>query len=91
MAGDVVHGLLRYPIEGDLHVGREHSLAVHLKLDEIIRVIDAADDKLIRAEDETDENLNELKEKYQALVEEADALRREVGEEAEARRQDGAA
>jgi low affinity Fe/Cu permease len=57
------------------------SLAVHLKLDEIIRVIDAADDKLMSAEDETDENLAELKEKYQVLVEEADALRQQVGGE----------
>ena len=62
------------------------SLAVHLKLDEIIRVIDAADDKLMSAEDETDENLNELKEKYQALVEEADALRHQVGDEQASRR-----
>ena len=30
------------------------SLAVHLKLDEIIRSIDVADDELMRAEDETD-------------------------------------
>jgi low affinity Fe/Cu permease len=55
------------------------SLAVHLKLDELIRALDSADDKLIRAEEETAEDLNELKEKYQALVEEADNLREQVG------------
>ena len=60
------------------------SLAMHLKLDEIIRALDSADDKLIRAEEETAEDLNELKEKYQALVEEADQLREQVsGRDAE--------
>jgi len=57
------------------------SLAMHLKLDEIIRAIDAADDKLMSAEDVTDEELAELKEKYQALVEEANQLRAKVGGE----------
>ncbi|HEX3303463.1 MAG TPA: low affinity iron permease family protein [Thermomicrobiales bacterium] len=55
------------------------SLAMHLKLDEIIRAIDAADDKLMSAEDVTEEELNELKVKYQTLVEEADQLREKVG------------
>jgi len=52
---------------------------MHLKLDEIIRSIDAADDKLMNAEDVTDEELAELKEKYQLLVEEAEQLRAKVG------------
>jgi low affinity Fe/Cu permease len=56
------------------------SLAMHLKLDEIIRAIDAADDKLMSAEDVTDEELSHLKEKYQLLVEEAEHLRAKVGE-----------
>jgi low affinity Fe/Cu permease len=44
------------------------SLALHLKLDEIIRVLDAADNRLMQAEDETDEELTELKERYQQVV-----------------------
>ena len=55
------------------------SLAMHLKLDEIIRAIDAADDKLMSAEEETDEDLAELKEKYLTLVQETDQLRAKVG------------
>jgi low affinity Fe/Cu permease len=44
------------------------SLALHLKLDELIRVLDAADNRLMQAEDETDEELTELKERYQQVV-----------------------
>ena len=55
------------------------SLAMHLKLDEIIRVIDAADDQLMRAEDETDEELAELKERYQQVVQEAEQLKGALG------------
>jgi low affinity Fe/Cu permease len=51
------------------------SLAMHLKLDEIIRVLDAADDRLMRAEDETDEELIELKTRYQQLEQEAKRLK----------------
>ena len=51
------------------------SLAMHLKLDEIIRSIDAADDQLMRAEDETDEELIELKTRYQQLEQEAERLK----------------
>jgi low affinity Fe/Cu permease len=46
------------------------SLALHLKLDEIIRAIEAADDDLIEAEDETEEQLALLKAKYHLLAEE---------------------
>jgi low affinity Fe/Cu permease len=46
------------------------ALAVHLKLDELIRSIDAADNKMMAAEDETDEGLEDLKAKYQALCDE---------------------
>jgi low affinity Fe/Cu permease len=42
--------------------------AMHLKLDEIIRSIEAADNAIIQAEDETDEELAELKRKYEALI-----------------------
>jgi low affinity Fe/Cu permease len=44
------------------------SLALHLKMDEIIRAIDAADDELIRAEDESEEELGELKERYREIM-----------------------
>jgi len=63
------------------------SLAMHLKLDEIIRVIDAADDKLMSAEDVTDEELAQLKESYQALVDEAEQLRAKVGGKQESGRE----
>src|SRR5919112_2590153 len=51
------------------------ALAVHLKLDELIRSIDEADNNLMDAEDETDEELAELKAKYQALCHEHDELK----------------
>jgi low affinity Fe/Cu permease len=51
------------------------ALAMHLKLDELIKSIEAADNAVIRAEDETDEELAELKHKYQALLEEHSELR----------------
>ena len=44
------------------------SMALHLKMDEIIRAIDAADDELIRAEDESEEELGELKERYREIM-----------------------
>ena len=50
------------------------ALAVHLKLDEIINAIEAADNTLMRAEDETVEELEALKQKYEALSEAHDAL-----------------
>jgi low affinity Fe/Cu permease len=53
-------------------------MAVHLKLDEIIRSIETADNALMRAEDETDEELAELKQQYQALSEEHAALRAQL-------------
>jgi low affinity Fe/Cu permease len=51
------------------------SLAVHLKLDELIHAIDAADDALIEAEDETDKELADLKKRYLTLCKEHDALK----------------
>jgi low affinity Fe/Cu permease len=55
------------------------ALAVHLKLDELIRAMSTADDRLITAEDQTDTELADLKAKYVALCEEHDALQRQVG------------
>jgi low affinity Fe/Cu permease len=46
------------------------ALAMHLKLDELIRAIDQADNDLMVAEDETDEDLADLKAKYQSLCDE---------------------
>jgi low affinity Fe/Cu permease len=46
------------------------SMALHLKIDELIRVLEKADNALIEAEDDTDKELRELKEKYRKLAEE---------------------
>ena len=54
------------------------ALAVHLKLDELIRAMESADDTLMRAEDETDEELEALKQKYEALSRQHDALTAEL-------------
>ncbi len=53
------------------------SMAVHLKLDEIIRAIDEADDELMRAEDETDEELADLKKKFQQVMEDHRVIKAE--------------
>lgn len=45
------------------------SMALHLKIDELIRVLSEADDALMEAEDDTDTQLRELKEKYRKLAE----------------------
>jgi low affinity Fe/Cu permease len=58
------------------------ALAVHLKLDELIRAIEEADNELMHAEDETDQELADLKAKYLHLCEEHDALKQRVGEQA---------
>ncbi len=51
------------------------ALAMHLKLDEIIRAIDTADNAIISAEDDTDAELKELKRAYDALCEEHASLK----------------
>ncbi|MCA9880604.1 MAG: low affinity iron permease family protein [Thermomicrobiales bacterium] len=58
------------------------ALAVHLKLDELIRAIEEADDNLMLAEDETDNELAALKKKYLSLCEAHDALRQQVAHSA---------
>jgi low affinity Fe/Cu permease len=65
------------------------ALAVHLKLDELIRSIDQADNKLMAAEDETDDELAELKSKYQALCDEHAELKDDYEQLASAARQNG--
>lgn len=50
------------------------SKAIHLKLDELINALKAADNALIPAEEATDEELAERKARYRKLAEQADAL-----------------
>ena len=50
------------------------ALAMQLKLDELIRATETADNAVIRAEDETDEELAQLKQQYEALCDEHAAL-----------------
>jgi len=61
------------------------ALAVHLKLDELIHAMAAADDTLIRAEDETIEELEALKLKYEALSRQHEALASQVKRKSSAR------
>jgi low affinity Fe/Cu permease len=51
------------------------ALAMQLRLDELIRATETADNAIIRAEDETDEELAELKQKYEALCDEHEELK----------------
>ncbi|MCC7022074.1 MAG: low affinity iron permease family protein [Thermomicrobiales bacterium] len=55
------------------------ALAIHLKLDEIIHAIDAADDAIITVEDQTTEELVLLRKKYEALCNEHDELKARLG------------
>jgi low affinity Fe/Cu permease len=51
------------------------AMAMHLKLDELIRAIESADNTLILAEDESQDELRTLKEEYEALLHEHTALK----------------
>ena len=55
------------------------AMAMHLKLDELIRSIEEADNAMINAEDETDEELAVLKQKYEALCDEHEELKARIG------------
>src|SRR5688572_27957130 len=57
------------------HTQNRDALAMHLKLDELVRMTQGADARLIDAEDETDEELAELKRTYAALLAEQRGLR----------------
>ena len=48
------------------------SLAIHLKLDELLSSIDEADNEVILAEHATDEELEALKEKYRQLCDQVE-------------------
>jgi low affinity Fe/Cu permease len=54
------------------------AMAMHLKLDELIRAIDKADNSIITAEDEADRTLAELKRGYEQLRQDLDALKTRV-------------
>ena len=54
------------------------AMAMHLKLDELIRSIENADNAIISAEDETDEELAVLKQKYDALCNEHEELKAQL-------------
>ncbi len=56
------------------------ALAMHLKLDELIRATQEADDAMIAAEDDTDEELTELKQLYARLCDEHAALKARLEE-----------
>ncbi len=53
--------------------------AIHLKLDDIIHAIDAANDELIDAEEMTDEMLDDWKRQFHELLKEHNSLRESVG------------
>ena len=50
-----------------------HSLAVHLKLDELLRAVDTARTSLVDLEDATDEEIEKLRGEFQRLHERASA------------------
>ena len=54
------------------------ALAVHLKLDELIRVIEAADNAMLGTEGDTDEELAALKRYYQDLADEQAAIKAQL-------------
>lgn len=56
------------------------SETVQIKLDEIIKVLKAADNRLLDAEEECDEDLQELHEKYKTIGREAKLTKTEVKE-----------
>ncbi len=65
------------------HTQNRDAMAVHLKLDELLRAVEGANTALIRVEDETDEELGELKQLYAALCDEHDQLKARLAQEAE--------
>lgn len=51
------------------------ALAVHLKLDELIRAMETADDAIMDAEDESDEELADLKRHYRKLADDQERIK----------------
>jgi low affinity Fe/Cu permease len=62
------------------HTQNRDSLVIHLKLDEIIRAMESADNAMIDAEEESDETLHELKLKYQNLCQQHEELKQQLAE-----------
>src|SRR5215203_3687668 len=54
------------------------AMAMQLKLDELIRATETADNVIIRAEDETDDELAELKRQYEALCDAHEELKAQL-------------
>jgi len=54
------------------------ALAVHLKLDELLRAVNEANDELMSAEDDDEKELEDLKKDYMKLSEEHKRLRDEL-------------
>lgn len=54
------------------------AMAIHLKLDELIRATDQASNNLIDAEDESLRDLEELKEQYASLLDAHERLKRRL-------------
>jgi low affinity Fe/Cu permease len=71
----IVTFLMVFLIQNTQH---RDALAVHLKLDELIRAIAAADDTMMGAEGDTDEELAELKRYYQQLCDEQVAIKADL-------------
>jgi len=57
------------------HTQNRDAVAVHLKLNELLRAVEGANTAVIRVEDETEEELFELKRLYTGLCDERDALK----------------
>ena len=64
------------------HTQNRDAVAVHLKLDELLRAVEGANTALIRVEDETNEELDELKRLYVGLCDERDTLKARLEQEA---------
>jgi low affinity Fe/Cu permease len=56
------------------------SMAIHLKLDELLRAVNEANNELIEAEDEDEKSLEQLKKDYMKLVEEHKHLQARLAE-----------
>lgn len=63
------------------HTQNRDALAMHLKLDELLRSVQEADDALIDAEEDADEELARLKEMYSRLAGDYGRLQERLGQE----------
>jgi low affinity Fe/Cu permease len=66
------------------HTQNRDALAMHLKLDELLRSMREADDSMIGAEESTDEDLEELKRLYGKLAGEYSQLQEHLRQEGRA-------